>query len=338
MGLIEQNIQTVPEIRLDEKGIAHRIRIFEDPRSPPMIFFSKRALARYKSRFDVLNQGIAKKSAESFCSMICLLLGRELLMTNRFVGAAYIAHAFTKFRAARSPDADIVENMLQAVRESNQAAIINLFVPLAHEIGHLGRSQALAPAEIHSDTFFDTYRISHEEIRYLIGDLDYASCQEDQNSPLFLPLLKEEAISDWFAVTAVFALVARTSREFQLDQTFGNLVMFPLVAALEEICIKEWRSTKFLQEVLLATQCRFSLLIDSIRANARYLFPRNHSDIDEAISAVENNYQEALGLLWQASIQLRALSREIVHFSDAEVSRYISERTHKDQWLPSTTT
>ena len=181
--LVARNIQIVPEVKLDEKGFKHRIQIFDEPGSRPRVLFSKRALAGYKCRLDVLNHALANKSAEALCDAACLLVGKNLLLTNRFSGAALIAHAFTKFRASYMPDGDVFEYMLRGVREKNQAATVNFFQPLAHEIGHFERSQALSPTEIRSDKFFDTYRINYREIWPIIGDSDYLSCQKnDQKS------------------------------------------------------------------------------------------------------------------------------------------------------------
>jgi hypothetical protein len=336
MSLVAQNIQVTPEVKLDEKGFAHRVQNFETPELRPRVLFSKRALVRYKCQFDVLNGALVKKSAESLCAGACLLLGKELLLTNRFAGAAFIAHAFEKLRATYMREDHVFEHMLQGLRENEQGALINFFLPLAHEIGHLERSQALAPADIHSEKFFDTYRINYERIWPIIGDLDYVGSQKNDQSPLFLPLLREEVISDWFAVCAVFAVICKTTKngEFELLSDFSNLIMFPLVAAFEATCLKEWPSTHFVQEVLLATQCRYSLLIDSMRATAKSIFPKNHAEIDGAITEIVKLYKESLGLIWDCAIQLNSLIRELMRLSDAEVAKYIGDRTSSAQWMP----
>jgi hypothetical protein len=49
-SLVAQNIQIVPELKLDESGFTHRIQIFDEPDSSPRVLFSKRALARYKAK------------------------------------------------------------------------------------------------------------------------------------------------------------------------------------------------------------------------------------------------------------------------------------------------
>ncbi|MDE5446690.1 hypothetical protein GWG65_36105 [Bradyrhizobium sp. CSA207] len=333
--LVTQNIGVMPEIKLDENGTAHRIQIFDGPDAIPRVLFSKRALARYKCCKDVLGYVLGKKSPESLCNMACLLLGKDLLLNNRFAGAALIAHAFTKLRSKYTCDSEVFDYMLAGVREDNQAATINFFHPLAHEIGHLERAQALAPAPIHSDKFLDTYRINYDAIWPIVGDLDYQACQKDEQSPLYLPLLREEVISDWFAVNAVMYLVCHRTRDrkFEMTEAFASLVMFPLIAAFEETCLKEWRSTRFTQQVLLATQCRFSILIDSMRATGKKLFPNHHADVDESMRDMNTLYDEALRIIWQGAVQFMSLSGDLMKLTDFEVAEYIRKETHKEQWF-----
>jgi hypothetical protein len=333
--LVAKNIEVLPEVKLDENGTRHRIQIFDEPDAIPRVLFSKRALARYKCSKDVLGYALAKKSPESLCSAACLLLGKDLLLNNRFSGAALIARAFTSLRATYLPDDGVFEYMVKGVREDDQAATINFFHPLAHEIGHFSRSQALGPADIHGPKFLDTYRINYKQICPILGDLDYRACQNSEASPLYLPLLREEVISDWFAVNAVIYLICRRSQngEFHMTEAFSNLIMFPLVAAFEETCLKEWRSTQFVQEVLLATQCRYSILIDSMRATAKNLFPRAHSDIDQALSEIEDYYQESLRTIWDAATQFVSLSGELMKLSDVQIADYVRKTVPSRQWF-----
>jgi hypothetical protein len=331
MSSVAETIGILPELQFDQGGLTHRLRIFDKPASPPMVQFSRRALIRYKLRKDVIDHALVKDSADTLCSGACLLLGKELLLTNRFVGAAFIAHAFTRLRSLYRRDDDVFEYLLNGVREDDQAATINFFHPLAHEIGHFERSQALCPQEIRSPAFHETYRICFEETRDVIGELDYRSAQQNSESPLKLSVLREEVASDWFAVAAVLNLICMRAREFRVYDIFGSLMMFPLVNAFEEICLKEWRSPEFVRETVLATQCRYSVLIDSMRSRAKHLMPRNHREVDEALDLIDTMHRKALRLIAEAGNKLIALSRELMPFSDQQIADYLARKTHPEQ-------
>jgi hypothetical protein len=331
MSSVAETIGVLPELQFDQSGLTHRLRIFEEPGSPPRVQFSKRALIRYKQRKDVLDHALVRDSADTLCSGACLLLGKELLLTNRFVGAAFIANAFTKLRSFYCRDDDVFEYLLSGVREDDQAAIINFFHPLSHEIGHCERSQALCPKEIHNPAFYDTYRICFEETRDVIGELDYRSAQINRGSPLHLDLLREEVASDWFAVAAVLNLICIRAREFRVYDIFGSLMMFPLVNAFEEICLKEWRSPQFVRETVLATQCRYLVLIDSMRSRAKHLIPKSHREIDETLDTIDEIHRKALRMIAEAGNKLITLSRKLMPLSDQQIADYVAEKTHPEQ-------
>lgn len=333
-NVVTENIQLFPEVKLDFHS-GHRVQIFDDPGSIPRVFFSKRALARYKCNKDALNYALTDRAPEKLSIAACLLLGRQLLLTNRVVGAAFIAHAFTKVRSEYLPDEKVYEYMVRGVAEDNQSAITNLFLPLAHEIGHLEKSQAIAPRVIHTDAFLETYRINYKTIQPITGDFDFAASQNDRESPLYLPLLREEVVADWFAVNTVFLVNHERSKDgqFQLADVCGSVITFPLVAAFAEMCLTEWRSKHYAQQILLATQCRYSLLIDSMRAAAKRMFPRFHKEIDSLMVELDSFHRQAFSMIWNATVQFFALSDGIMNFSDAEVANYVRDTTPPGQWL-----
>ena len=335
VDIVANNIGAIPEIRVDENDSAHRIQLFRGQNPKARIIFSKRALVRYKAQKDVLDYALVKRSSDALTNGACLLIGKDLMLTNRFAGSAFITYAFTKVRSTYIKENAIFAHMLQGIHEDDPAAIISFFHPLAHEIGHTSGAQDQAPSDINSDKLFDTYDINYKEVWPIIGSLDYKNAQKDKTSPLYLPVLREEAIADWFAVTAVFNIlfIRNKNGQFNLLESLASVIMFSMVNLFGIICVNEWESTKRIQEQILAYQCRFSILIDSMRAITKTLFPKSRSEIDVAIIEVEKLYQESFAVIWKAGVTLMQLKRRLFTLTEQGILDYIRDTTPSSQWI-----
>jgi hypothetical protein len=307
-GVIEQNIGYFPTIHYDPTGSAHRVRQFTNPPAAE-VRYSIRALARYIEIGDIGTEAKTRKSDRVLMAGMCLLMGGELLRNDRFFGLAFVARAIQEIGFNKMSDATILQTALDnAAKGDNVLALINLFLPLAHEIGHLTEAQLLGPAAIHGDGIFETYRINYRAVLSFTGEFDYSASLADPASPLCLAVLREEAASDFFATAAVATTLHRSLKPgdtYPLDLLASGVFMFPLVMTVQALCFKNLSKPE-LQQATLAMHCRYSLLKDSVRAFAKGMFNKRQdfaeieSTIDRIIDGVIAEFDEYFELVWDA--------------------------------------
>jgi hypothetical protein len=334
--LIIENIGYFPKFQYDKKGLSgHRMRVFRDPPAAD-IRYSERALVRYISLVDLILGAIERNKIEALTSGLCLLRGGELLRHNRFAGLGFIAKAFSSnIKFVQLGPQQVVENALKASSQcGSMTAIINLLLPLAHEIGHLPESQALCPRPIHSDAFHETYSINFEMVRRITGEFDYKSSLSNPESPLNLTVLREETASDFFAVASMTYLAMRCTpngEEYPLIEVVSGILMFPLVMGLESIALKENASRREVQDIILAMQCRYSVMIDSVRAciKSQCRHKSNYVEIEHVIDSCINDlvakFDKFHCSVWDAFYEYLRINEQFVSYSEAEILELVRE-------------
>jgi hypothetical protein len=157
--LIVQNLGFFPEISYDRRGRKHRVRRFDQP-----ILLSEFALGRHKRLLDLTNVAYESRSTAYLSAGLCLLLGGDWLLSNKFPGLGLVAHAFREHEFSVESVTDPVAKLLADAAQDHVGALINLFFPIAHEIGHFPAAQAYCPLEIKeqimSEEFLKTYEIN----------------------------------------------------------------------------------------------------------------------------------------------------------------------------------
>jgi hypothetical protein len=336
--IIAENIGFFPDISYDRSGShGHRVQIFDEPAGAE-IWYSERALARYKELFDLTNFAHQRNSATIFSACLSIILGGDLIRTNRISGLALMSSGFhalhlEKRSFQKAAYRKIIEYSVDGAHQNDVGAIINLLFPLAHEIGHLPQAQALGPKVIWGDEFHKTLKISYNQVRAFTGDFDYSDALGSPNSPLNLGTLREEATCDWFAATAMFYLILKllpVSSEYPISIIFGNVLQFPLVMALETVLLRE-NSRRAIQEITLAMHCRYSILIDSVRSTPKFIFKDSPKrlDIDKMIDNLTDKTVEEFDnlyrLSWQGAMEFLRCSSEILKMTEAAVVEYVKK-------------
>jgi hypothetical protein len=301
--LIQDNIGYFPTIFPDPTGFSHQYRQYENPPAAE-IRYSTRALARYIEIGDCLLAAKARNDPATLAASLCLVRGSEFARRNRYVGLALIASAFETIRFKKIPNDEILRTALdQSATGDNIPALINLLFPLAHEIGHLTEAQRLCPRAIHGDDIRETYRINYERVRPFTGDFNYARHLNDETSPLCLETLRDEAGSDFFAAAAITHLLARSGADYPLTAIATGIFQFPLTMTTEALCVRDHGKSE-LQQAILAMHCRYSLLIDSLRAGTKSIFSGSEAyaeivgTIDVTINEVVKEFDDHYELVW----------------------------------------
>jgi hypothetical protein len=327
--LVTQNIGYFPKISIDQIGLSgHRVRIFRDPPAVD-INYSERALARYIEMADMISIAKERNSLAVLRGGLFALVGGDFIRRNRFVGLAFIAKGFQEVNIKKLPHKEIISNALaKAATINGNIYLIDLLLPLAHEIGHVSEAQALCPDAIMNDGIYETYRINYEQIVGFTGEFDYSRSMADARSSLNLSILREEAAGDFFGVSAMSWLLnkrLKTGDIFPLVELVTGLLIFPLVMALEAISLKHLGTQREIQEVTLAMHCRYSLMIDSVRASTKYMFSKKNNFaqiepvIDDAINDVVRDFDALYRLTWEAFISYAKDASAIVELDNVEV-------------------
>ncbi|ODA28186.1 hypothetical protein [Planctopirus hydrillae] len=334
-NLLVENIGYFPTFHYDRNGLAgHRMRIF---RTPPAadIRYSERALVRYICLADIITLAVSQNRAELLTSGLCLLAGGELLRHNKFAGLAFIASAFRDHNFVQLGPRQVIDTAIRAAhKQVAWRAVVNLLFPLAHEIGHLPESQKLCPAAIHSDAIYETYSINFEQVRGFTGNFDYRASLLNAESPLNLPTLRQEVASDFFAVAAMTHLPTRCASSdevYPLDEIVAGILTFPLVMGAESMALK-WGAGKLeLQDITLAMHCRYSVIIDSIRASIKAQF-RGRQDVAEVCrvidSAVDHNVSQFDSwhlVVWDAFLDYFRLCQRFAQHSIDDILQMLRE-------------
>ncbi|MEO8737100.1 MAG: hypothetical protein ABI380_11225 [Edaphobacter sp.] len=304
-AIIVENIGYLPEITVEGGAYGHRVRIF---RGPPAIEvrYSEQSLARYIELSDVVTRAAGHASAPYLASCLFCTQGAELLRGNRLVGLAFIAHGFQTVLYRKLPYGEIIDTAISQASlavEPNVFALINLFLPLAHEIGHVPEAQALCPAVVMGPAIHDTYRLNYDEVARFTGNFAYEDSLDNVTSPLHLNTLREEIAGDYFAVCTIFWLVSRVLKEgdvFPIYIVAMALFMFPLVMALDSVCLSAGKTDRAIQDTVLALHCRYSVIADAILMCVKHFFrgskvqAEGKNQLQEAL----NRMSEIYGLTW----------------------------------------
>lgn len=308
-SLVIENIGFFPEFHYDSTGTAgHSIRKYADP-AAVQIRYSERALLRYLRLTDIVAEAIRRRQSDLIASGLCLLRGGELLRQNRFVGLAFIANAFEGEVYRQLPRQQTLGNAFQQATQNSVIAITSLLFPLAHEIGHLSQSQSLAPKGLYTDAILETYALNYQLIKHITGEFDYATSLSNPTSPLGLTVLREEAASDYFAVATITHLALRLTPRgspYPLSDILNGLLSFPMIMGLESVALCDYAQRRDLQDKVLAMHCRFSIIIDTVRAFVKSLIADRNgahryidSVIDEVVAEADSNYD----VLWDGCLQ-----------------------------------
>ena len=333
--LVAHNIGYFPEFVYDRTGTAgHQLRVFRDPPSAE-ILYSERALVRHVLLGDVVLAALDRNRVDLLTAGLFLVAGGELLRNNRLAGLALVADAYriANFRVLRP--AEMIEHAVRDATERQSVVVTtNLFMPLAHEIGHLPESQALCPDAIRSGAIYETYRINYDMVRPFTGEFDYEPGWTRADSPLNVGVLTEEAASDFFAVAAVTTLAHRMTpagREYPLVQVASGVLLFPLVMGIQAFLLGHGTTRQDLQEMTLAMQCRYSLLVDSLRACIKSPFRqrRNFAEIepviDSSLDEVVATFDKMHLLAWEAGVRYLRLLHEVAPRSDRQILSVVAE-------------
>lgn len=333
--LVAENIGFFPKFHYDRNGLAgHRVRVF---RTPPAadIRYSERALVRYICLADVITLAVGQNRAEPLTSGLCLLSGGELLRHNKFAGLAFIASAFRDYNFVQLGPRQVIDTALKAAHMPGAwRAVIDLLFPLAHEIGHLPESQALCPAAIQSDAIYETYSINFEQVRGFTGDFDYRASLSDPESPLNLTTLRQEAASDFFAVATTTRLPMRCNsldEVYPLDEVVAGVLIFPLVMGVESMALRWGAATPELQDITLAMHCRYSIIIDSVRAAIKSQFRgrQNAAEVDRLIDSVVDHHVSQFDswhiVVWEAFRDYLRLCQRFAQYSNDDILQVLRE-------------
>ena len=142
----------------------------------------------------------------------------------------------------------------------------------------------MCPPVLRSDQILETYAINYDVTRASVGDFDYRASLENRASPLYLPTLREEAASDFFAIACVTELLGALAAgtPFPVEEITLGLHLFPLFLLLDRSGVKDVGQLRDFQDLCLATRCRFTLVTDSTRACIKHLFRERMDDEVEA--------------------------------------------------------
>lgn len=332
-AIVAENIGYVPQIRFDGSSLAgHRVRIYSDPAGVD-VHYSQRSLARYIELTDFFLGAKERNSTELLAAGLLVLRGSDALRQNKGQGLALMACGFQKTTTLLHGLGfkEIVKRQLTP-RESGSRAevlrLINLFLPLAHEIGHVPEAQALGPQVLQSEDISETYRINYERISLFTGEFDYASAMRDPQSFLYLPTLREEMVSDYFAVGCLCWLIARlgrTGEHFQLDELVTGLLLFPLLMGLQAVCLGVGRSWRAIQEITLAMHCRYSIMVDTIRCLLKGLFGERDDRvavfamIDDSINRAHQQFVAWYDMSWRAIASFAKEAESVANMDEAAV-------------------
>lgn len=333
--LVTENIGYFPSFHYDRNGLAgHRMRVF---RTPPAadIRYSERALVRHICLADVIALAVVQNRSEPLTRGLCLLSGGELLRRNRFVGLAFIASAIHDYNFVQLGPRPVVDAALKAAHEQGAwRSVINLLFPLAHEIGHLPESQALCPAAIHGDAIHETYSINYNQVRKFTGEFDYQTSLLNPESPLNLTTLRQEAASDFFAVAAMTHLPMRCAslgEAYPLDEVVFGVLTFPLVMGVESMALRWGVGTRDLQDITLAMHCRYSLIIDSVRAaiKAQFRGRQDSAEVARLIDSVVDHHVRQFDswhvVVWEAFRGYFRLCQRFAQYSNDDILQDLRE-------------
>jgi hypothetical protein len=330
--LIRNNLGIFPDITFDRTGLSgHRVRFYQDPPAVELRY-SERALARSIELADLVVQAKQKNSAAILAAGLFAMRGAEFLKKNRFAGLAFVVRAFRDIRFEAFPHSVVVAKAIESGgKPGATVSLINLLLPLAHEIGHLPEAQRFCPRDILGDKILETYRINYRQVAQFTGTFDYEAALDDPNSPLNLKIVREEVASDFFAALALSNLIAQSFKkagnEFPLDVLGQGLLLFPLVMALDALCFKDVAPKRFLQEITLAMHCRYSVMIDSLRGCSKAIFQSqsNFKDvaavIDEAVDRYVEDFDALYRLTWDAFLIVMKDSGALVEQSNERYRR-----------------
>jgi hypothetical protein len=336
---VEREIRKLPTIVFESSGLAgHRARVFASSPSVDVVV-SERDVWNYVRFFDLLVH--AKRSGDSarlIADYLLLRRGAELLLRNRFAGLSYLSRGFKgPTLITFEPPERSISNAIEGVGAGRVHSILFLFYPLAHEIGHTAEGQALCPPVLRSDEILETYAINYRVTRASTGDFDYHLSLEDQESPLYLPTLREEAASDFFAIACVTDLLGRLTAgtPFPVEEITLGLHLFPLFLALDRAGVKDVGGLRDFQSLCLATRCRFTLVTDSTRACIKHLFRermdrRLEAEIDRRVGHAVEEAEEYYTLAMTGLVDFVAETHAIGDPDNARVLQDLREATTRD--------
>jgi hypothetical protein len=339
--IVTQNIPQYPDIRYDRSGrSSHRTRNFTDGEAE--INISERALARYIGLLDLLLAKPGEAGEPAITAGLLAMSGGDALLQNNIYGLPLLIRGFERIRFRRVPWARTIETLIERVRAHDTMSIVELFVPVAHEIGHVQVAQALAPRELQSDAIGETYRRSYDFVLRFTGEFNYAEACGREGSRLHLQALRAEFASDWFATNAVVSLIQRLSTpgtEFPLQMLAFALLSFPLIMALEDIVVDRVATRRDLQEATLGMQCRYSVIIDSVRDAVKGLYRHTpqyaevEKVIDETIDEVTRVVDELHFKAWTAMLDYVRIVQEVAALSHLDVRGELNKMCTVEQRL-----
>ena len=340
-NIISANIGYVPNIKYDPLSLSgHRVRIFRDP-SRVDVVYSERSLARYIELADIFWQAQKRDSPEVLAAGLMVTRASDDLRRDKFNGIALLARGLDTIGFKKLPDVKMISTSIAMASAESDTRVYNLaglFLPLAHEIGHVPEAQAIGPKVIYSNEILETYRLNYARVRSFTGDFNYEASLSDTQSPLNLETLRQEIMSDYFAVNTVCALIVKVWKNgepFPLMEFTSSLLSFPLIMALQSICLAGPRSKREVQDITLAMHCRYSVIIDSVRGTLKSVFKShpNRQEIFAVIDQCVDTSHDAFGPLyvmsWKAIMRFSAVLTEVAPMSADQVLSSVA-KTNSD--------
>jgi hypothetical protein len=338
--LVRQDIGYFPNFSCEDVGLSgHRVRVFNDPPSAE-ILISEGALARYIRIGDILVGAMQRQSIDFVANCLCVETGGELLISNKLQGLALVAHGFKTLKMIRLSKKETLERAVRDSRDQSEVLpLVSLILPLAHEIGHLPQAQAFCPKDVMGNNFLETYRINYKRVLSFTGEFDYAASFSNKSSPLNLATLRQEVAADYFATSILSTLFAKTTigQQYPISKLTTGLLMFPIAMAFESLSTGRERTASEIREVTLAMQCRYSLMIDSIRASIKSFFGKrpDREKLFELIDTEINRIDDLLYALqegmWMGMRRYSAFAKKVASWDSAQVFAYAREATPDEE-------
>lgn len=333
--LVQHRIGFMPSYLWHDVGLSgHRVRVFENPPGAE-IRLSKMALARYIRISDIFSGALQRNSTNFLHDCLCIEAGSYELLSNRLPGLALVARGFKRVLITRIPAVTSLENLLKSAQRE-VFPLISLLLPLAHQIGHVPEAQALCPKATMEDVFLETLRINYERVAEFSGKFDYSTSLSDPTSPVNLAALRQEVAAEYFATCALCVLVAKTlspGEAYPIRTVAAGILMFPIAMAFEALCLGKPLNIRILQDITLAMECRYSVLVDGVRGSIKSIFKTQPDRqevfqiIDDEIDDVHLQLYNLQQLIWPAMTAYSEFLSEAAEWNVDKVLKYAREAT-----------
>ena len=331
--IVKENIGDFPNVSFSDHGLSdHRIRIFDGNRKPEIVI-SERAIVTSEYLGDVIFHAMNEQSVEHASRLLAVLYGIELFLRNRIQGLAFIAHGYEKLGLMRTKSSAVLSRLVDfSPQDGRVKNLTRIFYPLAHEIGHLPSSQCIAPSMLRGEEFREVIPFNYPLVDNFTGQFDFQDAQVREDSLLFISNLREEAVSDWFAMAALSFLVFRSVStgpdkkiEFPLFDFLLSALSQSMVNGLQGMLLGSDLSVRNIQEAALAFHCRYSICIDSLRSILKTIFPGSENVIDDEVDRAFAETDKCFMVIHEALLELFRLQERFFELDENDVTRLISD-------------